>query len=237
VRSALLSACVIMIARSNLTAQVTFDGCVDFRGISVASVRNDAINDVAVAGNAPNGAPIIQYNTRVLASLQPQTRLFFYAHECAHHALAHSVRNVPFTQEQEADCWAVRTLTERGDLDDDDVSVVQSDISRAGQGDWTHLPGPQRAINLRRCLGQRDGSATGNDTCRYSRDGECDEPDTCQRGTDTTDCRASRSRPTREAASRCSTPYGACWLGTPLSVGDLCYCPSLYGPVYGRAVR
>src|SRR5688572_5140707 len=111
----------IFAAARAVGAQVTFDGCVDYRGIAVASVRNDGINDVAIARSAPNGAPIIEYNVQVLAKLQPQTRLFFYAHECAHHALAHGVRGHPLTREQEADCWAVRTLTERGDLDDDDM--------------------------------------------------------------------------------------------------------------------
>ncbi len=37
------------------------------------------------------------------------------------------------------------------------VSIVQGDIVRASPGDWTHLPGPQRAFNLRACI-------TGHDT-------------------------------------------------------------------------
>ena len=227
----------IFAAARAVGVQVTFDGCVDYRGIAVASVRNDGINDVAIARSAPNGAPIIEYNVQVLAKLQPQTRLFFYAHECAHHALAHGVRGHPLTREQEADCWAVRTLTERGDLDDDDMDIVQSDITQAGPGDWTHLPGPQRAINLRRCLGQGGPTPPSGDTCQYARDGECDEPDLCRRGTDTTDCRGRGPDPTPQLASRCATAVGACWLGTPLGIGSPCYCPTPYGPAYGRAVR
>lgn len=133
-------------------AQVTFDGCVDFRGIPVASVLNPALRDVAMASWAGNGAPIIQYNPGVLAQMAPQTRMFFYAHECAHHALAHGVRNIPLQQEQEADCWAIRTLVGRGILNaGSDVQAVQLDLSFS-PGDWTHVPGPQRQFNLRACL-------------------------------------------------------------------------------------
>jgi hypothetical protein len=35
---------------------------------------------------------------------------------------------------------------------DDEITVIQQDIARAGRGDWTHLPGGARAIILRRCL-------------------------------------------------------------------------------------
>jgi hypothetical protein len=134
------------------SAQVTFDGCVDFRGIPVASILNPQLPDVAAANWAPNQAPIIIYNPYVLARLSPQTRLFFYAHECAHHALAHGIRNIPFAQEQEADCWAIRTLVARRMLDPyRDVAAIQQDLSFS-PGDWTHVPGPRRAFNLRACL-------------------------------------------------------------------------------------
>jgi len=135
-------------------AQVTFDGCSDFRGIAVASIMNTNLPDVAAANWAPNGAPIIMYNPYVLARLSPQTRLFFYAHECAHHALGHAIRSIPFHQEQEADCWGIRTLVARGALNgSQDVMAVQNDLSFS-PGDWTHVPGPRRAINLRACLGR-----------------------------------------------------------------------------------
>jgi len=149
----LLVVSAMLIFAGNAHAQVTFDGCVDFRGLPVASILNFNLPDVAMASWAPNGAPVIQYNPRVLAQLAPQTRVFFYAHECAHHALAHTIRNIPFQQEQEADCWAIQTLVQRGTLDPGrDVTVVQRDLSFSS-GDWTHVPGPQRQFNLRACLG------------------------------------------------------------------------------------
>ena len=66
--------------------------------------------------------------------------------------LAHGIRNIPFQQEQEADCWSIRTLVGRRMLSALDVAVVQRDLSFS-PGDWTHVPGGQRAFNLRACLG------------------------------------------------------------------------------------
>lgn len=131
-------------------AQVTWDGCVDALGTPVASVHDNSINDVAMSSMA-NGTPIIRYNTIVLAGMHPQTRLFFYGHECGHHALGHILGRYPMAHEQEADCYGIVTLTAAGLLGDDDIAPIQSDLSRA-PGNWDHLPGPYRAINLRACL-------------------------------------------------------------------------------------
>src|SRR5437588_10593426 len=69
------------------SAQITFDGCTDALGRSVASVQA-SVNDIALA-SLYNGQPVILYNPFVVLSVSPQTRLFFYAHECGHHALGH----------------------------------------------------------------------------------------------------------------------------------------------------
>lgn len=144
---------------------ITYDGCRDIRGVPVASVMDIGIRDVAVAGLAPNGAPIIRYNPQVLSWFHPKTRLWWYAHECGHHALGHNFGTThPLRMEQDADCFGIRSLVEEGLVDDDDIPVIQADLSRAGPGDWTHLPGPVRAVNLRRCL--RGSSATPPSTPR-----------------------------------------------------------------------
>ena len=72
-----------------ISAQVTFDGCLDIRGMAVASIPNNNLNDVAMAVLSPKDEPVIIYNPLALSWSQPQTRLFFYYHECAHHALGH----------------------------------------------------------------------------------------------------------------------------------------------------
>src|ERR1700756_2461899 len=145
---------LVLLISPSVLAQVTYEGCHDINGLAVASVRNDAINDVAMA-TIYNGAPVIFYNVRVLTWLSSATRRFFYAHECAHHALGHTLgASYPNDREQEADCWAIQTLVNRRLIDATDLQAIQSDIARFGRADWAHLPGPQRAINLARCLGQ-----------------------------------------------------------------------------------
>jgi hypothetical protein len=145
-----------------LHAQVTFDGCTDDRGLLVASIRDPGVPDIAMAMRAPNGAPIIRYNPRVVAWAQPQTRLFFYGHECAHHVLGQVTQMPSKANEQQADCWSIRELTRRHMLSDADISVVQADITKASPGDWSHIPGPQRAVNLRACLNQGGGGGGGD---------------------------------------------------------------------------
>jgi len=145
----LMSSLFVFAARS--AAQITYDGCRDFRGRPVASIVKNDLQDVAFATWAADGSPVVFYNPNVLAWMSPATRAFFYAHECGHHALAHGARNIPLSQEQEADCFGIRELVAKGVLSRDDIPAIQRDISNS-PGDWTHLPGPQRAINLAACL-------------------------------------------------------------------------------------
>lgn len=133
--------------------------CNDIRGAVVVDFPDNTINDVAIASLAPDGSPIIRYNTNVLSMMSPQTRDFFYAHECGHHALGHNFGTThPLAMEQAADCFAINKLYELGTFSGGDIQAVQNDIARFGVADWTHLPGPQRALNLGICL-QQGGSA------------------------------------------------------------------------------
>lgn len=43
------------------------------------------------------------------------------------------------------------------------------------------------------------------------------------------------SFPRQVPASACTTPYGACPMGIAIAAGSPCYCPSMYGPVWGVA--
>ena len=79
---ALFTVICIMSVVTGASAQVIlFDGFVDARGIPVASILDNSINDVAIARLDKLGRPIIQNNTAVLGSFSPETRLFWYAHE------------------------------------------------------------------------------------------------------------------------------------------------------------
>ncbi len=141
------------------SSQITYDGCVDPYGFPVASIVSN-VDNVAVAARLGDGTPVIYYNQNILSWFQPQTRLFWYAHECAHHVLGHTLGNShPLTAEQDADCWAINQLYNTGNIDDDDMDVIAYDIATlAGSGDWTHLPGPQRSINIYGCLDENPGN-------------------------------------------------------------------------------
>ncbi len=151
--------CITVIFSHSLSAnaQITFDGCRDIRGVPVASEVNYRIRDVAIAGLGPRGEPVIYYNPRVLSSFAPQTRLFWYAHECGHHARGHNFGTThPLRVEQDADCFGIRALVNARQINDGDLRIIQRDLEGLGPGDWTHLPGRQRAINLSACLGGRN---------------------------------------------------------------------------------
>lgn len=136
------------------SAQVVYEGCVDFRGIPVPSIADTTSLQIALAGVTRDGYPVIIYNPYGLPQLHPETRLFAYAHECAHHYLGHVLLGTPtYIQESEADCWAITELVNNGLITEDGVRIIQFDIARLGQADWSHFSGPQRAINLTACLG------------------------------------------------------------------------------------
>ncbi|MCZ6605715.1 MAG: hypothetical protein O7A03_11315 [Alphaproteobacteria bacterium] len=133
---------------------LSYAGCVDMRGIPVVAIADRQVSDVARAYTEPNsGRPMIAYNPEVLSWLQPQTRLFFFVHECAHHVAGHALGlGSSATMEQEADCWALNRLHRTGLLGSPEITAIQNDIARFGRGDHTHLPGIYRAANLLGCL-------------------------------------------------------------------------------------
>jgi hypothetical protein len=158
-----LAAAVAIAVPAAASAQAVYEGCVDSRGVSVASVPTGQIGDVAMAAVDPwTGTPVIFYNPLALSWLAPATRRFLYAHECAHHALGHTITGytAPVYQEQEADCWAARRLADGGSFTDADRGPIAQDLARLAPGDWAHLPGTRRAANLEACL-QPDATVAG----------------------------------------------------------------------------
>ena len=143
--------CGLVLMPAGASAQVTLDGCRDARGIAVASIRDVTLNDVANASVA-NGIPIVRYNPNVLRQMSDVTRLFTYGHECAHHALGHALGAFSWDRELQADCWSIRTLTERGYIGEHDVRVIQTEVARMAGGDPRfYPPGDKRAAMLGQC--------------------------------------------------------------------------------------
>lgn len=151
-RSKIVTCFSVVVALLALTGVGQAQQCRDARGIAVAQVIAPDLNDVAQARLDADGAPIILYNPIAVAIVHRQTQLFFYWHECSHHALGHDFSNVTPTQEQAADCYAIVTLVRSGQLSAADMQVVQRDVVRFGRTDATHLPGRQRALNLNACF-------------------------------------------------------------------------------------
>lgn len=153
----IVCALVLAVPASARGQTITYEGCTDYRGLPVASVPNPDIQDVAVATTTAANRPIIYFNPTLMQKLNPKTRLFFYAHECGHHALGHLslipwAGDLAITMEQAADCYGIAALFGAGLIGEHGLSVIERDLTQLGKGDWDHLPGPVRAINLRRCL-------------------------------------------------------------------------------------
>ena len=73
--------CIMSVVTGAFAQVMTFNGCVDARGIPVAFILDNSINDVAIARLDNLGWPIIDYNTAVLGSFCPKTRLFWHTYD------------------------------------------------------------------------------------------------------------------------------------------------------------
>ena len=123
--------------------------CADFRGVAVALSDAPGLPDVGAA-RVVNGQPVIFLNSRVLSQQPPEMQLFWYAHECAHHALGHLASVHPFN-EAAADCWAVRTGRQQGWFPPYAFQGLIAVLGRSPGSVWGHLPGPQRIANMQSC--------------------------------------------------------------------------------------
>ena len=136
------------------SAAGSFDRCFDPQGRPVVVFASQKVkpSQVAIAGRARDGRPIIAYNKAAMKQFHLITRVYIYYHECAHHVLGHSSGNRPVTRESDADCWAIRYMARRGLLNWRGLRWVQKDLSRFGSGDRVHPPGSQRAAYAERCF-------------------------------------------------------------------------------------
>lgn len=117
--------------------------CTAFSGQAVAFIPNWQLPDVGRA--RPGLPPTIELNPNVLAQLSPRMQLFWYGHECAHHALG------PYNSESNADCWSIRKMRDQGLLPSHAVAELQAQILGTPGSMWGHLPGPQRAQLFAHC--------------------------------------------------------------------------------------
>ncbi len=156
--------------------------CEDALGTPVTVIPTPALNDIGQA-SVYRGRPVIFFNAAFAQRFPSDVVTFFLYHECGHHALGHVLgAGFPLANEQAADCWAARTLVSQGKFDEDDIRTVQVAIAQFGRADWTHLPGPMRAMNLAGCLsgvGRARGTRSDTDdddrTKRRQRGSDADD--------------------------------------------------------------
>ena len=201
----------------------------------------------------PNG--VILLDLSVAGDDDESVTAFWLAHEYAHQVLGHPRLSVTMLGqfivaqggtrfEDDADRWAARFLA-RNRYEVEPVLDFLCSLPGGGTS-GVHSPGPVRSANVAATFGRGTESrcttdvapgrslAAGTDSCKYAGDGQCDEPDLCARGTDSTDCRRSTTRPPVRLGSACYTSVGACPLISPYPVGQTCTCYFALGAVAGR---
>lgn len=131
--------------------------CFDYYRRPVLNIRNDSLSDVAFSDlmrhrGIPMG-PMMIFNLKRLSKLSKASRIFFITHECGHHALGHLYfKTRGRLAEQEADCYAIRTLIRQGTFTLNDLSDVQKDMRRFARASLYHITGKQRANQLLKCI-------------------------------------------------------------------------------------
>lgn len=143
----------LLVSAAQVAAQNdTYEGCVDARGAAVVSTLDDLLSRVARA-SIEGGRRTVRYNPAVLPRLTSRARFFFYAHECAQHALDLPL-GAPRTLDRarRADCWALATLQRAGALDGGEpaVQALEAELEFSPV-EWGSLPGPPRGFDLAAC--------------------------------------------------------------------------------------
>jgi hypothetical protein len=144
-------AATLSVAQCCVAADVaTFDSCADVTGRTIAA-EIDYTQTKLVRTSLDAGQPVIHYNPALLPGLTPSARQFFYAHECARHALGDAGKaDLSLTRVRQADCVALATLLASGLLTRDQVAALQGELNYSAT-EWESLPGPPRGFDLAAC--------------------------------------------------------------------------------------
>lgn len=141
-------------ANSGLVVEAVIAGvsqtCEDFRGIPVHTMEMDDLGDVARTWIVSR-MPVIAIDPQRMGRLPAKLQLFFFQHECAHHALGHNFAPTMWS-ENEADCWAVKRGRDKGLFTRDDVAAFAPYFANSKGTAVGHLPGPERAARLLVCF-------------------------------------------------------------------------------------
>lgn len=121
--------------------------CTNWRGQPVTIVSNPYLNDIGVAHTTMNGQPVIQLNPNVMNRYSTLVQVWWFTHECGHHAL-HPLDN----GESAADCWGIREMRKHGLIwNVQQLNAFAYELQGLQGTRMGHLPGPLRAQNIAYC--------------------------------------------------------------------------------------
>lgn len=121
--------------------------CANWQGIPVQIIANPYLNNVGVAHAGNVGQPVIQLNPQVMNQFSPFVQVWWFAHECGHHALHPSVNS-----ESNADCWGIRVMRNQGLIQwPAQLNAFANELASLPGSPAGHLPGPVRAMNIANC--------------------------------------------------------------------------------------
>lgn len=121
--------------------------CTSHFGEPVAVYLNYQLNNVGVATRQYNGVPAIILNPNVINQFSNIVAQWWFAHECAHHAL-----HPQWNSESNADCFAVKQLVQFGFINHpNQLSAFYNELASLPGSSMGHLPGPVRAQNIASC--------------------------------------------------------------------------------------
>lgn len=124
--------------------------CYDFRGALVRTLETTDLGDVGRASIIAR-MPIISLDRHRLAKLPQKLQIFFFMHECAHHALGHVIRPT-LQSERDADCWASNYGRWAGLFTRKDVEAFAPFFANSNGSRFGHLPGPERYAYILNCF-------------------------------------------------------------------------------------
>lgn len=131
--------------------QVSYYGCTDTEGRTVAAVSDPGLD--RVVASRP-GVREIRYNESVLLRLLPEARLFLFARECARHNLGQPLDGVPSAADaRRADCHGLQSLLRSGLIDAARIDALERELQFSAD-EWERIPGPPRTFALRACVAE-----------------------------------------------------------------------------------
>ncbi len=144
---------IILILLLVTTSALAMADCYDPFGKEVPTISASFLNQAAMASKRPDGKVAIVINEDNLSSfIKPLQKVIIY-HECGHIALGHLLKGkIGLEEEQDADCYGIRAALTLGEVTLSDLDKIQKGFEKLGPGDWQHLGGKQRAVNIKKCL-------------------------------------------------------------------------------------